>query len=324
VRSVNPLSTAIYAGVTVAWIAWIVLLPLLFRADDATVRPLVRLIGGAGLLLTLALAPIALRRDRRRDDEAWRATALLKLDAMKRAIDAAASESGLTEAAKRVLHRKEERQLLRDAIEQDIERRDWDAAMILVKELAERFGYRADAEEFRTRIERARAQTLDREVLASMETLEAHIANRQWSDAMHEADRITRMYPDSPRVDGLRNRVVASKGRYKIELVGRFLEASEREHIDTAMTLLRELDPYLAESEAEPLQEAARRVISKARDNLGVRFKLLVQDHAWTEAVKVGEEIMEQFPNTRMSQEVRDVIDSVREKAASTRKALTH
>ena len=39
------------------------------------------------------------------------------------------------------------------AIEEDMATGEWDAAMVLVRELAERFGYRADAEEFRARIE---------------------------------------------------------------------------------------------------------------------------------------------------------------------------
>ena len=78
-----------------------------------------------------------------------------------KSIDTLVQEGGLSEAAKRVLHRRQERELLRHAIEQDINDEDWDAAMVLVKELAEQFGYRADAEEFRQRVERARAQTLD-------------------------------------------------------------------------------------------------------------------------------------------------------------------
>ena len=60
----------------------------------------------------------------------------------------------LSDDARRVLNRRGERDLLRRAIEEDISAEDWDAAMILVKELAERFGYRADAEEFRERWDR--------------------------------------------------------------------------------------------------------------------------------------------------------------------------
>jgi len=272
-RSSLTMVTALsYSGLTLAWLVWIVLAP---RVAGDVSAALLRLAGVAGLLLTLAFAPVALLLARRRSGgEALAGPIIERLEALQRSIESAANEAGLSEAAKRVLHRKEERRLLRQAIEQDIAERDWDAAMILVKELAERFGYRADAEEFRARIERARAETLDREVLAAMETLEAHLAQKRWTEALREAERIIRVYPDSPRVDGLRERVVAQRERYKQQLMRSFLEAAQRDQTDRAMELLRELDAYLTEAEAEPLREVARGVIGRARDNLGVRFKL--------------------------------------------------
>ncbi len=318
--SMTPLVLAAmsYSAVTLAWVVWIAWAP---RIVEDVSPHLLRLGGVAGLLLTWALAPIALLLGRRGSSGESLGPILDSLDSLQRTLESTANEAGLSEAAKRVLHRKEERQLLRQAIEQDIAERDWDAAMILVKELAERFGYRADAEEFRARIERARAETLDREVLAAMETLDAHLAQKRWTEALREAERIIRVYPDSPRVDGLRERVVAARERYKQQLMRSFLEAAQRDQTDKAMELLRELDAYLTEAEAEPLREVARGVIGRARDNLGVRFKLLVQDRAWAEAVRTGEQIIEQFPNSRMASEVREVIDSLREKAATARRA---
>jgi tetratricopeptide (TPR) repeat protein len=239
---------------------------------------------------------------------------------MKRVVDAIESmrrESGLSEAAKRVLHRREERNLLRQAIEQDIAAEDWDAAMSLVKELAERFGYRLDAEEFRARIEQARTQTLDRSVLSLIEKLDAHIADRQWDEAQAKAAKIVRLFPDSPRIDGLVERVNDSRHRYKLELERKFLKAAEREEIEQAMRLLKEMDEYLGSDEAEPFREVARGVIGKARDNLGVRFKLAIQDRAWPQALEVGERIMADFPNTRMADEVRRMIDTIRERIAA-------
>jgi hypothetical protein len=238
---------------------------------------------------------------------------------LKRAADAMQSlshESGLSEAAKRVLHRRQERDLLRQEIERDINDRDYDAAMILVKELAERFGYRTDAEEFRSRIELARAETIDQQVNDAMRGFEDLLAAQRWTDALVEAGRISRVFPDSPRVDGLQNRVSSSRERHKQDLERQFLEAAQREETDRAMDLLKALDGYITPEEGERLQEVARGVIGRARQNLGVRFKLLVQDRSWREALEVAEEIIQEFPNTRMAQEVREMIDTLRERAA--------
>ena len=59
----------------------------------------------------------------------------------------------------------------------------------------------------------------------------------------------------------------------------------------------------------------ARGVIGKARENLGAQFKLAVQDRAWSRAATIGNTIVEQFPNTRMAAEVRDLLDGIRARA---------
>ncbi|MCA9300852.1 MAG: hypothetical protein KDA28_17400, partial [Phycisphaerales bacterium] len=84
---------------------------------------------------------------------------------------------------------------------------------------------------------------------------------------------------------------------------------------DEAMELLQELDQYLTPDEGARYMEVARGVIGKARENLGVQFKLAVQDRQWRRASEVGQRIVEQFPNTRMADEIREVIDSIRAKA---------
>ena len=60
----------------------------------------------------------------------------------------------------------------------------------------------------------------------------------------------------------------------------------------------------------------AKGVIGKKRDNLGVQFKMAVHDHDWAHAVAAGEQIIAEFPNTRMAEEVRGMIDLLRERAA--------
>ena len=266
------------------------------------------------MLVTFAIAPLTLLIARGRSRSSGGLDG--HVQELTQAMQTMTQESGLSEGAKRVLHRRQERELLRRAIEQDITDQDWDAAMVLVKELAEEFGYRNDAEEFRTRIERARAQTQDTDVVNALAGLDEFIRTARWAEAYAEAARIQRLFPESHRVDGLRERVDHSRMRYRKELERRFLEAAQGERIDDAMDLLKELDQYLTSDEAGPLQEVARGVIGKSRDNLGVRFKLMVQDHQWGGAVEVGEQIISEFPNTKMAEEVRGLVDVLRERAA--------
>lgn len=264
-----------------------------------------------GVVFTFATLPMGLRAAAGADQPSSKES----LDRVSRAVERLTHEGGLSETAKRILHRKEERDLLRSAIEQDIQDGDHDAALILAQELADRFGYRADAEEYRARIERVRAQTIDAQVIEALESLDALLRTRHWAEAFNEAARITRLFPESHRVQKLTERCESARARYKQDLERRFLLCAQRDQVDDAMTLLRELDQYLSEAEAEPYREVARGIIGKARDNLGVRFKLALQDRAWGVALDVGERIITDFPNSRMAQEVREMLDTLRERA---------
>ncbi|MBI1191320.1 MAG: hypothetical protein GC200_11650 [Tepidisphaera sp.] len=273
-------------------------------------------LGVQGILLVLTMAPVAFvlailafgARQR-----AW----TQQLADLSRAVRVLNEQASLSDDARRILNRGAEREVLCRAIEEDISAQNWDAALVLVKELADRFGYRAEAEQFRSRIDESRRQTRNAEISDAIGYLDGLILQRRWDEAMADAGRIMRLYPDSPRVESLRNHVAEARANHKRGLERRFLEASQEGKSDEALELLRELDQYLSPAEAEPLRELARGVIGKARENLGAQFKLAVQDKRWGQAARIGEQIISQFPNTRMAGEVRGVIDGIREKASA-------
>jgi len=270
------------------------------------------------LVIALLLAPVVLLVDvwRRSGKAAAEAETAGQLRALARAIQDMTEEAALSDDARRVLNRKRERELLCRAIEEDIAVAEWDAALVLVDELAERFGYRAEAEAFRQRIEQERAETTDRQVSEAIGLLDGLIVQRRWDAAASEAERIHRIFRHSMRVSGLRERVAHARESYKEDLYNRFLEAAHEDRPDEAIELMRELDAYLTEAEAEPLYEVARGVIGRQRTNLGAQFKMAVRDKRWADAAVLGARIIDEHPNTRMAQEVREIIDHVRTKAA--------
>jgi hypothetical protein len=273
--------------------------------------------GGLGLALLALIVPLWAVRPQSAGTQSGDSVRD-ELAALSRAIAQMSEQSALSDDARRVLNRKRERELLRAAIDEDIAVEDWDAAMVLVKELAERFGYRSDAEEFRQRIEQARYETVQRKVNEAVSRLDGLIGARRWDQATVEAARIGRLYPDSPKVEGLRHRVEHARQLYKSDLERRFLVAAGEDRIDEAMNLLKELDAYLTESEAGPYREMARGVIGKARDNLGAQFKLSLQDRDWPRAAAIAQQIIDQFPNSRMADECRAMLDSIRARARET------
>jgi hypothetical protein len=221
----------------------------------------------------------------------------------------------LTEGSKRVLYRPKELHLLRGAIEEDIAKGDHDAALTLCRTMAEEFGYREEAERFREVIESARRDRVDSMLRETMVALEETLTRRDWAAAHAEAGRVRRLFPESSVVLELDARIASAREEHKRQLRDRFLAAAEHGEVETAMALLRELDRYLTKAEAQQLQEVAAGVVSRHRENLSVQFNIAVRDRNWAEAVKAGNDIIAEFPNSKMADEVRSMLDVLRTRA---------
>ncbi len=227
----------------------------------------------------------------------------------------------LSDTAKRIAYRQEDVNALREAIRDDIIKKDFDAAMVLVQEMSQTFGYREEAEEFREQIVTARSSVIDARITVLLQRLDQIIAAHDFPQAMSDALKIKRIYPDSERVANLDEHVAKAQEDYKHQLERDFLAAAQKDDVDGAIELLKQLDNYLSEREGEPFREVARGVIGKKRDNLGVQFKMAVHDKEWVKSIRVGEQIIRDFPNTRMAEEVRERIDLLRERAAGQQAA---
>lgn len=222
----------------------------------------------------------------------------------------------LSETAKRIAFRHEDLALLRRTIKEDMDKSELEAAAVLVNELRTTYGHVEEAEKLDEQIHAASIAEIEEKVSQSIRQLTKILEEKDFDRAAKEAAKIQRMYPQSDRVRSLSRRVAQAREQYKHDLEREFLAAAEKDDVDRAISLLKVLDKYLTEAEAEPFRETARGVIGKQRDNLGVQFKMAVHDREWTKAVQVGEQIISEFPNTRMADEVRGMIDLLRERSA--------
>ena len=241
-----------------------------------------------------------------------------RVDAMTIAVRTLSAQAVLSDDARRVLNRSTEREVLRRAIMDDIAVGDWEAGLLLCRELADRFGYRADAEELRQKIEAARLASIDSEVREGMALVDGLILQRQFAAATREAARLARLHSEEPRVASLPARVAEERERYKVELKQRFLDAAKMEQSEEALKLMREMDAYLSPADGEQLREVARGVVGKVRDHLGEQFRHAVQMQDWGDAANIGRRIVNDFPNTKMATEVRGMLDSILARANST------
>jgi len=230
----------------------------------------------------------------------------------------------ISDSAKRIAYRQRDQEALRRAIREDIDQRDFNAALVLVNELGKTYGLLEESEKYRDEIREHREKELDRSVEAAANRLKELVEKHEFDKAYQEAKKFQRIYHDHNHANELPKRVMQAREQYKLNLEREFLKASERDDVNRAMILLKEMDKYLSEDEAAPFAETARGVIGQARENLGVRFKLAVQDKEWLQAVATGEQIIREFPNSKMADEVRDRLDLLRERAAGQQAARAH
>ena len=218
----------------------------------------------------------------------------------------------LSESAKSVVYRKEERKLIQAAFDEELARENWDEAVVLVDEMIRRFGASTDLSELRGKVESSRILASERDLDAQVAVLEEIISRGDWERAYQEAERISQTFPDSPRAMQLRSRVDEAR----LEAGHAIEEELRQSHADgdftRAMELLKQLDHHLTESEAAPLADLARSVIAGFRDTVGEQFKTAVQNQDWSLAVNLGERIVEEFPSSKMAEEVRQLLVGLR------------
>ena len=229
----------------------------------------------------------------------------------------------MSDLQKRMTDRGRDREMLRRTIVEDIKTGDYEAALALVDEMAEQFGYVEEAEKYRQQIIDARARKQEQMIEEAIGNIETVCRKYDWDNAKREIDRLRRLFPDDRRILALPARLQQARDDHKRELERDFLKAAELGDTEKAMMLLKELDMYLTPQEAEAYLETARGVIGQARENLAVRFRMAVSDRDWVDALQAGEQVLREFPNSKMADEVRDMMDVLRERAAGQRAAET-
>jgi hypothetical protein len=148
-------------------------------------------------------------------------------------------------------------------------------------------------------------------------TIDKHVRAEQWNMALREAERLMAQYPEDERVQNLPNEIEARRQAHKRQLFESWNDAVFRKDVDGSIEILKKLDLYITPEEAQGLQESARGVIKEKIGNLRTQFSLAVQEHKWAEAVRIGDIIVHDFPNTQMAKEVRDKMDALRQRAGS-------
>ena len=221
----------------------------------------------------------------------------------------------LSDRAKQVAFRDKDRDALRRAIKEDLSRKDWEAALALATDMESTFGYKQEAEQYREEINNHRNEVIRRQIQEVVGKIDVYCRQEKWNDALRESERLHRHYPENEHVQKLPQEIETRRQGTKRQLLDAWNEAIARKDVDGSIEILRKLDLYLTHQEAESMQEAARGVFKEKLNQLGTQFTLAVQDKRFPEAIRVGEVITRDFPNSGIAREVRDMMESLRSRA---------
>jgi hypothetical protein len=228
----------------------------------------------------------------------------------------------LSDRAKAVAYRDKDRDAVRRAIHEEIAKRDWEAAMVLANDIEQQFGYKQEADRFRAEINQRWQEAQRREISEAVGGIDRLTRSEQWPQAMAEAERLARVFPNDQQVRNLPTEIEGRRLAHKRQLLSSWNESLARKDVDGSIEILKQLDPYLTPQEAEQMQEPVRNVFKEKLNSLRTQFSLAVQDHKWAEAIRLGDIIARDFPNTKIAQEVREKMDALRQRADRQEEAV--
>ncbi len=233
-----------------------------------------------------------------------------------RLLEDVAQQSRLSDLARSIASREPERELIRRAFNESLIGGDFEAAYYFADMLEERHGYKQEAERLRRELTAARQTAEERYVEESVERVQQMFRQHDWERARVEIDRLARMYPNSPSVQALPEQLRLRRTEQKRRLLKEWDQAVQRNEIDRGIAILKELDLYLTPNEAAALEESARGVFRAKLHNMGVQFSLAVTERQWPTALSIGQDIINEFPNSRMAAEVREHLEALKVRAA--------
>ena len=219
----------------------------------------------------------------------------------------------VSETAKAIAFRDADIQSLREAVFDKLQQQDFNAANEIIYEISKRPEYKELAEQLRAQANRYHDSTDQERANQIIAHIEKLLDDCQWARASAQIEGLIKAYPDNAQTKAMRQILLDKKQDLKKILLAAWDVAIQNQETDRSLKILKELDHYLTPSEGLALQEAARDIFRTKLHNLGVQFAIAVTEKQWTSALNVGQQIISDFPNSKMSEEIHGKLDVLKQ-----------
>ncbi len=273
-----------------------------------------------GVLVTWPIAGtlLSMRKSAQIDRDRLSHTLTDRLHQIATLLTTVSEQQLLSDRAKAVAFRSNDRQALRKAIREEMNAKDWEAALVLANEMETQFGYTQEAATLRAEINNNHTEVINRQIAEAAAVIDEHVRLERWSYAMREAERIIQIYPNEEAAKRLPQDIEARRQAHKRQLLDTWKDSVARNDIDGSIEVLKKVDPYLTPAEAASMQETARGIFRERLNNLRDKFAAAAKAENWPEAIRLGELIMAEHPNSRLALEIRDTMETLRQRAGSS------
>ena len=227
----------------------------------------------------------------------------------------------LSDAAKEIAFRDTERMELAEAVLGKLHQHDFDETYSMLRTMAATDKYKALAEQLAKTAERYRNATEKERIDQVIAHIDKLCETYLWSQAAVQIQNCIQAFPYSEKAKAMPRRLRERKDNRKRELLAVWDEAVRSKDTDRSLEILKELDTYLTPTEGLALKESASSVFRTKLHNLGVQFALAVTEKKWAGALEAGQQIVRDFPNSRMSHEIRSKMDILQARARQAAKA---
>jgi len=219
----------------------------------------------------------------------------------------------VSETAKAIAFRDADKQSLREAVFDKLQQQDFSAAEEIINEIYKRPEYKELAEQLKAQTNRYHDATDQERVGQLVAHINKLLDECQWGRASAQIEGLIKAHPDDEQAKTMRQVLLDKKQERKRILLAAWDDAIQNQETDRSLEILKELDQYLTPNEGLALQEAARDVFRTKLHNLGVQFAIAVTEKRWVGALDVGQHIIAEFPNSKMSEEIRGKLDVLKQ-----------
>lgn len=281
-----------------------------------TMRHLVWLLGALVFLAALLamLSRVSKIAETLRDNSSKFQDATRALEKISAGLAQINQTTRISEVAKTIAFREADKQSLREAVFEKLQQQDFDSAYDMINEIASRQEYEELAQQLQTQADRYRNATDQERMNQTIAHIEQLLDECLWIKASAQIEELIKAHPSSDLARAIRQKLLEKKEMRKRTLLAAWDDAVKRQETDRSLEILKELDLYLTPNEGLALQEAARDAFRTKLHNLGVQFSIAVTEKRWEQAVQAGEQIVRDFPNSKMAEEIREKISLLREK----------